>query len=71
MQQKSHGHAAGDAVLRALARITVAIVREGDVSARIGDEEFAIFLPGTTLDNASAVPERLREQVSIGSRRRG
>lgn len=63
--------AADDAVLRALARIIVAIVREGDVSARIGGEEFAVLLPGTTLDNASVVAERLRAQVSIGSRRRG
>ena len=62
----THGHAAGDAVHRDLARIIVATVREGNVSARIGGEEFAIFLPGTIFDNALSVAERLREQVSAG-----
>ena len=62
----SHGHPAGDAVLRHLAACLSATFRAMDVVARVGGEEFAVLLPGSGLDGAEAVAqrvcERLREQ---------
>lgn len=53
------GHDAGDAALRRLADLMLGIVRHGDVCARIGGEEFAILLPGTTLAGGLDLAERV------------
>ena len=58
------GHAAGDDVLRAFAQATRAELREGDVLARWGGEEFLLMLPNTTADNARTVLERMRARVA-------
>jgi diguanylate cyclase (GGDEF)-like protein len=58
------GHAAGDDVLRAFAQATRAELREGDVLARWGGEEFLLMLPNTTADNAHKVLERMRARVA-------
>lgn len=56
-----YGHAAGDHVLRASsALIAEAFVREGDLFARMGGEEFAIVMPGTSLQRAVEAAEKLR-----------
>lgn len=57
------GHAAGDTVLLAFSRLAQETLRSTDVIARIGGEEFAILLPHTTIDQATEVCMRLREQV--------
>ncbi len=59
-----HGHPGGDAVLRALGGLLAGAVRQVDVVARIGGEEFAVLLPSTTLDGAVAVAEQLRRLVA-------
>jgi len=58
-----HGHAAGDAVLVEVARRLSANLREGDLLARIGGEEFLIALPGSTAPEAQLVAERLCHAV--------
>ena len=63
-----HGHAASDVVLRPLGRIILETVREGDIAARVGGEEFAIFLPATTLEGAYTLAERLRKAFLPASR---
>jgi diguanylate cyclase (GGDEF)-like protein len=57
------GHPAGDAVLRQLAGIMRQSCRSFDFSARVGGEEFAIILPGTTRESAFVIAERLRRSV--------
>ncbi|MHB1214272.1 MAG: sensor domain-containing diguanylate cyclase [Thiobacillus sp.] len=60
----NQGHAHGDAVLKAIADILRQSVRQGDVLARWGGEEFIVFLPETTLDEATALAERLRVAIA-------
>jgi diguanylate cyclase (GGDEF)-like protein len=55
----THGHQAGDAVLRAIAHALQHLpLREADLVARYGGEEFVVVLPGTPLAGAVAVAER-------------
>jgi diguanylate cyclase (GGDEF)-like protein len=58
------GHAAGDSALRHVARILEAAVRDRDLVARIGGEEFAVWLPRTPLDEGLEVAERIRASVA-------
>lgn len=60
-----YGHSAGDAVLRQLATLLTATFRQVDVVARVGGEEFAVLLPSTSLEAATAVANRLREAVAV------
>lgn len=57
------GHAGGDAVLKALAAALKGAVRQQDQVARIGGEEFAIFLPGAGGETAGRIAERVRADV--------
>ena len=61
------GHPAGDEVLRNLALTLLATVREIDVVARLGGEEFAALLPSTDLEGALKLAERFR--VAVESQR--
>ncbi len=54
------GHHAGDAALVHFARLVHDVVRGGDTAARIGGEEFAIWLPGASLVYGAKVAERIR-----------
>jgi diguanylate cyclase len=58
-----HGHQAGDEVLRNLAKVFRKHAREIDLVARYGGEEFAIIFPRTTLADAIAAAERIRQMV--------
>jgi diguanylate cyclase (GGDEF)-like protein len=57
------GHLAGDATLRALAAALAPLVREGEVLARHGGDEFALALPESTAEQGRACGERLRRAV--------
>jgi diguanylate cyclase (GGDEF)-like protein len=58
------GHAAGDAALKHIARLLEAAVRDGDLVARIGGEEFAVWLPRTPFVEGIEVAERIRQSVA-------
>lgn len=60
----THGHPAGDAVLRNLAATLKATFRDCDVVARIGGEEFAVLLPSTGAVGALAVANRFLQAVA-------
>jgi two-component system cell cycle response regulator len=60
----THGHAAGDDVLRDLAARAMNTVRSVDLVARLGGEEFVVVMPETGLAIAAAVAERLRLAVA-------
>lgn len=68
----AHGHAGGDAVLRAFVQTAGTVMRSSDLLGRVGGEEFAALLPQTDLEGAAALARRLqalvREQpVALGS----
>ena len=58
------GHQAGDAALRHVARLVREAVRPRDTAARIGGEEFAVWLPGADQHTGNEVAERLRASVA-------
>jgi diguanylate cyclase (GGDEF)-like protein len=60
----THGHAHGDEVLKTTARILRQSVRQGDILARWGGEEFIVFLPETDRHKATALAERLRIAIA-------
>lgn len=59
----THGHLAGDQVLRELADLLRANLRATDIATRYGGEEFAVILVQTPVDRAWEVVERLRRGV--------
>jgi diguanylate cyclase (GGDEF)-like protein len=58
-----YGHKAGDAVLAAVARVLLEVVRETDIAARYGGEEFAVIAPYTRPEAAFRLAERVRQAV--------
>ena len=62
----THGHLAGDRFLKQIAGTWEEELRPSDILARHGGEEFALAMPGTDLETAEAVLERLREAVPAG-----
>jgi diguanylate cyclase (GGDEF)-like protein len=56
----TYGHAAGDKVLREVTRRCTSLLRPEDTFARVGGEEFMVLLPGTDLQGARLLSERLR-----------
>jgi diguanylate cyclase (GGDEF)-like protein/PAS domain S-box-containing protein len=61
----THGHPAGDAVLRQVARILESTARQGDYVARYGGEEFVVILPGTNAEMATVAAERFRRAIEV------
>jgi diguanylate cyclase (GGDEF)-like protein len=63
----THGHAAGDAVLRQAAEVAARQATGDQVFARVGGEEFAVLLPGEGIQAARDVAERIRTTVQAAS----
>jgi diguanylate cyclase (GGDEF)-like protein len=59
----THGHAAGDLVLQRFASEASATLRDGDILARWGGEEFLLLLPTGDVDSALGVAQRMRERT--------
>jgi diguanylate cyclase (GGDEF)-like protein len=62
----THGHAAGDAALRHVAGLFRRALREGDLPARVGGEEFAFWLAGADAPTSLEVAERVRAAIEEG-----
>ncbi|MCP5432190.1 MAG: diguanylate cyclase [Alphaproteobacteria bacterium] len=60
----THGHSAGDQVLRELAQTATSGLRPFDLVFRTGGEEFSVILPGTDAASAHEAAERLREAIA-------
>jgi diguanylate cyclase (GGDEF)-like protein len=68
----SHGHLAGDGLLKVIGEAMLANVRRGaDLGARYGGDEFAVLLPGTTLEGAAEVAGKIRAHFNRVCREQG
>lgn len=63
----THGHLAGDAVIRGVADVIRSQIRPFDIPGRFGGEEFAIALPEASQEEAIAIAERVRAAVAAAS----
>jgi diguanylate cyclase (GGDEF)-like protein len=59
-----YGHQAGDLVLSHAARLIGNSIREPDIAGRVGGEEFCVLLPGSSLEEAVRIAERIRARIS-------
>lgn len=59
-----YGHASGDEVLKQIAYVLKETVRDSDIVARWGGEEFAILVPSTDLQGVVTLAEKLREKIA-------
>jgi diguanylate cyclase (GGDEF)-like protein len=58
------GHGMGDECLRIVSKVVQSVVsRRSDLAARYGGEEFAVLLPGTDLEEAKLLAERIRQKL--------
>jgi len=64
----THGHAVGDAVIRKFCEVIAAALRPNDVFGRMGGEEFAAILPGSSIEAADIRAERIRVSFSENCR---
>ena len=60
----TYGHGVGDVAIRMVADICAQTLRESDLVARIGGEEFVILMPETTGESACSTAERLRKAIA-------
>jgi diguanylate cyclase len=66
----THGHLFGDTVLKLVAQALRSGVKAPQMAARVGGEEFAILVPGETLQAAAALAERMRGTIAASRIRR-
>jgi diguanylate cyclase (GGDEF)-like protein/PAS domain S-box-containing protein len=59
-----HGHDAGDEVLRSFASVALRLMRQCDMAARLGGEEFAFLVRDATVDQAMRICDRFRSEMA-------
>jgi two-component system cell cycle response regulator len=62
----THGHEAGDLVLKGFAAQLQEIVRGGDLLCRLGGEEFVVAMPGVDMNQGARIAERARRTTESG-----
>ena len=62
-----HGHPAGDEVIRSVAGLVRATLRDYDTAGRYGGEEFGVILPDTGIECATAIAERIRLRIEAAT----
>lgn len=60
----TYGHQQGDEVLKSIGKLLNENIREMDMAARYGGEELVVIMPNTTIDEASKIANRIREDIS-------
>ncbi len=60
----TYGHSAGDKALKIVAKMMMSQIRKSDSLFRIGGEEFVLLLPGTSVDKADPMVNKLRETIA-------
>ena len=63
MINEEHGHMIGDSILKKTADLVSGVVRDCDITARYGGDEFAIILPNTDKEGAEILSNRICELV--------
>ncbi|MBL4781826.1 MAG: sensor domain-containing diguanylate cyclase [Porticoccaceae bacterium] len=63
----THGHLCGDRALRCVADTIMPLLRQSDVLARFGGEEFTVLLPDCDLNHAKEIAERIRDSIAQGT----
>lgn len=63
----THGHQAGDEVLRSVAKTLSQVVKVSDIPCRYGGEEFALIMPSTPIDKGRIASERVRKAIEAMS----
>jgi len=61
----TYGHVLGDAVIERIGQVLQANTRDGDMAVRWGGEEFLVYLPRTTKEDAALIAERIRRKVAL------
>ncbi len=59
----NYGHPFGDRVLKYFAELLSKHIKDGDIAARLGGEEFAVILPQTTLESATRLTDQIRNRL--------
>jgi len=62
-----YGHPAGDEVIRSVATLVRATLRDYDTAGRYGGEEFGVILPDTGIECATAIAERIRLRIEAAT----
>lgn len=67
----THGHAAGDQLLRTLAETMRTMLRQSDILGRLGGDEFGVLLPQSTYSQAAVAIERIQQTLLAEMRQNG